>query len=293
MSNIHGPNIVTDGIIHVWDAANRKSYTGAGTTLSDLAFATCSICESGGLDGTTGLRDLRADATLTNGASFSTDNLGVIEFDGTNDFLALDKSFIQMGIATSGVPYGSTEADLSWMAWIKPSVIDGTIVGDTDGGYSSTINFRIDSADNKLKNSVTVTSAYVWGYQTISVASTTTLSADTWYHVAVTYGIGTGIGEQCLYISGELEDTEEFGGYGGGGCPGAGCRVMYYNRCGEYAMQGASFTSGVPCKPFQIGCNNTEDFFEGQMANMSMYNKAITAGEVKQNFNALKGRFGL
>ena len=106
MSNIHGPNIVTDGIIHVWDAANRKSYTGAGTTLSDLAFATCSICESGGLDGTTGLRDLRADATLTNGASFSTDNLGVIEFDGTNDFLALDKSFIQMGIATSGVPYG-------------------------------------------------------------------------------------------------------------------------------------------------------------------------------------------
>ena len=37
MSNIHSPNVVTNGIVACWDAGSRASYPGAGTTITDLA----------------------------------------------------------------------------------------------------------------------------------------------------------------------------------------------------------------------------------------------------------------
>ena len=38
--------------------------------------------------------------------------------------------------------------------------------------------------------------------------------------------------------------------------------------------------------------NGSRDW-DGKISNVSMYNKALTAAEVKQNYNSLKGRFGL
>jgi len=37
----------------------------------------------------------------------------------------------------------------------------------------------------------------------------------------------------------------------------------------------------------------TNQFTNGQLAQYAMYNKALTASEITQNYNALKGRFGL
>jgi hypothetical protein len=36
-----------------------------------------------------------------------------------------------------------------------------------------------------------------------------------------------------------------------------------------------------------------EAFFTGNIAQVSIYNKALTAAEVEQNFNALRTRFGI
>ena len=33
--------------------------------------------------------------------------------------------------------------------------------------------------------------------------------------------------------------------------------------------------------------------FDGEIPNFSIYDKALTASEVKQNFNAIRGRFGI
>jgi hypothetical protein len=41
-----------------------------------------------------------------------------------------------------------------------------------------------------------------------------------------------------------------------------------------------------------LGCNNTSSQ-NGQLTSVSMYNRALTANEVKQNFNATRGRFGI
>ena len=44
----------------------------------------------------------------------------------------------------------------------------------------------------------------------------------------------------------------------------------------------------------RIGCRyTTSSFWYGYMAHVGIYNKALSAGEVSQNYNAMKSRFGL
>ena len=38
---------------------------------------------------------------------------------------------------------------------------------------------------------------------------------------------------------------------------------------------------------------NSTHFFDGKLSVASIYNRALTAAEVAQNFNALRGRFGI
>ena len=64
MSVIYNTNVVTDSLVSYWDCANRKSYPGAGTTITDLV---------GGNNG-----------TLTNGPVFDSSNKGNISFDGND-----------------------------------------------------------------------------------------------------------------------------------------------------------------------------------------------------------------
>lgn len=72
MSVIYNTNVVTDSLVSYWDCANRKSYPGAGTTITDLV---------GGNNG-----------TLTNGPVFDSSNKGNISFDGTNDYIISDNN---------------------------------------------------------------------------------------------------------------------------------------------------------------------------------------------------------
>lgn len=70
MSNKYGPRIVTDGLVLCLDAADRNSYTGSGTTWTDLS--------GNGYNG-----------SLTNGPTFNSDNGGSLVFDGSNDYISL------------------------------------------------------------------------------------------------------------------------------------------------------------------------------------------------------------
>jgi hypothetical protein len=67
MSFYNGPIIVTNGLVLSLDAADKNSYTGAGTNWRDIS--------GNGRNG-----------TLTNGPTFDGNNGGSIVFDGSNDF---------------------------------------------------------------------------------------------------------------------------------------------------------------------------------------------------------------
>lgn len=42
-----------------------------------------------------------------------------------------------------------------------------------------------------------------------------------------------------------------------------------------------------------LGHDNADNYFHGKMSNVSIYNRALTAVEVKQNFNAIRRRYGV
>jgi hypothetical protein len=62
------PKIVTSGLIFYLDAPNKKSYSGSGSTWTDL------------------ITDVNID--LINGPTFTTNNLGTFILDGVDDYLA-------------------------------------------------------------------------------------------------------------------------------------------------------------------------------------------------------------
>ena len=66
----HSPRIVTDGLVLCLDAANKRSYPGAGTAWTDLTAN-------------------KNNGTLTNMTdNFSTDGAGSLTFDGTDEYIA-------------------------------------------------------------------------------------------------------------------------------------------------------------------------------------------------------------
>ena len=67
MGIAYNPRIVTDGLVLALDAGNTKSYPGSGTTWTDL---------SGNGN----------NVTLTNGPTYSSNNLGSLSFDGVDDY---------------------------------------------------------------------------------------------------------------------------------------------------------------------------------------------------------------
>jgi len=56
-----------------------------------------------------------------------------------------------------------------------------------------------------------------------------------------------------------------------------------------------NYSPGTPSQVLigieNIGTSSTA--FDGKIPNVQMYNRALTASEVLQNYNATKGRFGL
>ena len=57
---------------------------------------------------------------------------------------------------------------------------------------------------------------------------------------------------------------------------------------------GTPFTPSYAASSFIVGGNSsTQELFQGRIANVSVYNRALSTTEVLQNYNAQKARFGL
>ena len=92
-----------------------------------------------------------------------------------------------------------------------------------------------------------------------------------WNHAAVTYSnLSTASGVSAkLYLNGVEIDSFS----------GATIDIA--------SMATSSFLIG---KPYSTSLGRR---YNGQVAAVKVYNRALTAAEIKQNFNALRGRFGI
>ena len=196
------------------------------------------------------------NGTLTNGPTFNTGSGGSIVFDGTNDYVK-STSVNGTGIMNPTL-YGEV---ISVNIWIQSTSTQASQYVITTGAYTGTVTgfvFIINDVDfsgNDFIGIRTSTKAYVYSSNFVSI--------NEWVNVCFTTD-GTNM---YVYKNGILIETI-LGGSNSGVSNNAGLQIS--------------------------GPNNTSGFlFIGSVSNTQIYNRALSASEVQQNYNALKGRFGL
>jgi hypothetical protein len=229
--------IVTNGLVLALDAADRNSYSGSGTSWTDLS--------GNGNNG-----------TLTNGPTYSSANGGSIVFDGSNDYMSVpslaNTSFPQnagtisiwYNIQSSGGTV--TYADKPIFDQYDPTR-DHIFIRDY---YISPDNLQIALMSIRLGLS---------GYEAVANYS---ISVDVFHNIVVTYTTGVS-GTVQFYIDGVLRTSRAIDS----GFRPANQSVGFGNS-GYGSMQG-----------------------KGNM--MHIYNRALSATEVLQNYNAQKSRFNI
>ena len=96
------------------------------------------------------------------------------------------------------------------------------------------------------------------------LTGTQTLTTNIWYNIVFTLN-NTSYAKQ-IYINGSIDNSHT----GGGAYTGTGSNTKIGGRA--------------------LGFGN---YFDGNMSSVAAYNRIITAAEVTQNYNTMKGRYGL
>lgn len=236
MGLAHSPRIVTDGLVLALDAGNTKSYSGSGTTWTDLIGSN--------------------NGTLTNEPTFSSLNGGSIVFDGSNDYVQLS--------ASNDLNFGTGNFTIE--GWFNKGATTANLTLLSSNRYYSPGNngnwiLRISSATQiELRTYDGEGNLESGGFN----AST---SVDTWHHFALVRE-GTGTNETKFYLDGVLKGSTTI----------------------TKSLTDAE-TSGLRIgEEGDPGRGN--DPFNGKISNVKLYKgKGLTAAEIEQNYNALKGRY--
>ena len=191
---------------------------------------------------------------LVNGPTFSSANGGSIVFDGVDDKVSKTGSI-------------NTGQNFTVNAWIYPTLLGTTrraIIGNgypydgREGWYFSTAGGFVN---NTFFMSIGADQAY-------RVAAANTLSLNAWQYVtAVVTDGGLTI---TLYVNGQTTNTS----------------ISVLN----------SGTITYTNTEFNVGWRNSviaNDPYTGRIAQVSIYNRALSQQNVQQNFNTTKTRFGL
>jgi hypothetical protein len=94
----------------------------------------------------------------------------------------------------------------------------------------------------------------------------TSLNVQTWYYVTFTKTPGLIGSTTKLYVNSQ-------------------------ERTG--AVESTNTTPNITINPFVVGRLDATRWFNGRIANVKIYNRALSASEIEQNYNALKSRFDL
>jgi hypothetical protein len=197
------------------------------------------------------------NGTLVNGPTFSSGNGGSISFDGIND----QGSLPTLSSTSNGF---SISLWINSGRWALPECpcanTSGIVDWSTDYWNYAAIVANTGGPYFVIYNqSASPTGATVgFGVSTIN----------TWFHLTATFGPSPG-GTLRTYTNGVF--------YGSNGLPGLG---------GEFTV-----TAAPSICAYNRHCGNC--YLDANVSQVQIYNRALTASEVLQNYNATKGRFGL
>lgn len=203
------------------------------------------------------------DGTLTNGPTFDSANGGSLVFDNANDIAVYGSSNNLTGdnlqTCTLSAWFKTTTIGLAYIASIKRLSTDSSLI-------TLTVNTEGDGqTNNGLAGFLTRNFTDTAHTSITDNNSGNGYNNGNWHYIsAVVNGVN-----RTLYIDGTQKSTDTDG------------------------MQSVTGNTA----PFTIGgfasSGFSNQFYGGNIANVSFYNRALTSTEVLQNYNALKGRFGL
>lgn len=148
--------------------------------------------------------------------------------------------------------------DFTLSSWVKINIQNTNqfiVDTSTNPSYGYGYSYRINSA-NKIR---------FWAYDANNfVDSITTITSNIWYNILVTYNNTTKL--QSIYINGVFDISNTH------------TNTFVVSNVSNLQIGGSSILGG---------------YLNGRIAQTSIYNRVLSASEITQNYNALKGRFGL
>ena len=211
-------------------------------------------------------RDLSGNSntgTLTNGPTFSAGNLGSILFDGTDDYTIT---------TLNATPLLNISSQLTIDVWIKSTTLanashgDGIISKGTSSDNNSSI-YELLLASDLTKNypffRIYTSTAYSHNPSNIPI------ELNNIYNVVCTYDGAN----MKIYINGQISGTQS-------------------SASGTLQSNTQQLCIGVR-HPLLFNVNSFDSWFNGNVYSTKIYNRALSATEALQNFQATRTRFGV
>ena len=202
--------------------------------------------------------------TLTNGPTYSSANGGSLVFGSTNDYAELS--------ASSSFNFSTGNFSIEcWFNISGNSGLNGNGVRDAclfNCGNITNVNIIFLHLVISGDSSTTGTGFYLYKNQggVVGQTQTVSISQNAWHQVVVSK-IGTSLNFYLdnSQVGSTITDSNAWGS------STSNSRIATLNSTGSYA-----------------------DNFQGSISVVRIYNgKGLTAAEIQQNFNALRGRFGI
>ena len=178
---------------------------------------------------------------------------GNMTTDGVDDYIVVGR-----------IPStGTSTASISWGLWVYPQSTSGNIMSMSQNNPQSGWNMPPIAASGQRFRGKIWSNSYLFS---------ATYNLNTWYYVVLVWRYSTTSSErgQFLYVNGELQASQTNITYSSSGVD----NFMFLGQLNP-------------------GADNT-GMFQGKYGMFHIYgNKALTDSEVRQNFNATRGRFGI
>lgn len=192
-------------------------------------------------------------ATLVNGTGFSSTNNGSFFFDGTNDFIRLPTTFFNHD---NGTPFTLS----LWFRTATSGMILGQETGSTPGTGGGWVPAIYVDTNGKIRTSC------FWGGQTTNQSvSALSVNDNLWHQISITFESTS----HKSYLNSVLFDTIT--------------KTQASYTSPYYYYLGSGKNASWP--------NAGNMYLTGNISNFIFYNRALSATEILQNYNATKGRY--
>jgi hypothetical protein len=193
------------------------------------------------------------NGTLVNGPTFNSGNYGSIVFDGIDDLVSVLDNPTLNSTSGTINVWFSNSGTYSSGNQVAEIINKHTSAGSFNG-YGIILNYVSGSV-------------YIRGYikntsTNYSLPTGSIILPSIWYNVTLTYQTNSQL-------------------------------ILYLNGVSDISISVGSLTTNT--QPLRIGTSNDTFWlpFNGKVSTTQIYNRALSAAEVLQNFNAQKSRFGI